>query len=262
MKKKNFQILIILIAGLFLTVLSVPCVSAQSLHEEKYIFIEKFTMISGTSDQGYLLIDFPTYYYNTTAQTLTSQISVNLFPQTQVVYGAGLSLGGDVGGGISSQLYFYDNLVEPDTFSADTNGTVQFNHDGTWLTLGPGQTWTETIETNEYFGFTGALIVEHRIKNLGIWDKANFSAPGITPVPTEDPEITPTPVSILLGDVTTDGLVDIVDALLVAQFFVGLVPSGFNEAAADVNCDGVIDIIDALLIARYYVGLVSDFCVT
>ena len=58
----------------------------------------------------------------------------------------------------------------------------------------------------------------------------------------------------------SDGTVDIVDALLVAQYYVGLNPSPFNQDAADANCDGNVDIIDALLIARYYVGLISGFC--
>lgn len=55
-------------------------------------------------------------------------------------------------------------------------------------------------------------------------------------------------------------MVDIVDALLVAQFYVGLNPSNFDQGNADVNCDGSIDIVDALVIAQYYVGLVSEFC--
>lgn len=63
-----------------------------------------------------------------------------------------------------------------------------------------------------------------------------------------------------LGDVNSDGAVDIVDALLVAQFYVGLNPSNFNKDNADTNCDGSIDIVDALLIAQYYVGLISSFC--
>ncbi|MBN2535747.1 MAG: hypothetical protein JXB88_22905 [Spirochaetales bacterium] len=29
---------------------------------------------------------------------------------------------------------------------------------------------------------------------------------------------------------------------------------------ADVNCDGSIDIVDALLVAQYYVGLINSFC--
>jgi hypothetical protein len=63
-----------------------------------------------------------------------------------------------------------------------------------------------------------------------------------------------------LGDVNGDGAVDIVDALLIAQYYVGLNPSGFIPENADTNCDGNIDIIDALLLAQYYVGLINGFC--
>lgn len=28
----------------------------------------------------------------------------------------------------------------------------------------------------------------------------------------------------------------------------------------DTNCDGTINIVDALLIAQYYVGLINSFC--
>ncbi|MBN2736715.1 MAG: hypothetical protein JXR70_07015 [Spirochaetales bacterium] len=64
-----------------------------------------------------------------------------------------------------------------------------------------------------------------------------------------------------LGDVNTDDVVNIVDALLVAQFYVGLPISGvFVEEMADVNCDGVVNIVDALLIAQYYVSLIDKFC--
>jgi endoglucanase len=59
------------------------------------------------------------------------------------------------------------------------------------------------------------------------------------------------------GDVNNSGSVDIVDALLIAQEYVGLQPSPFYASAADTNGDGSIDIIDALLVAQYYVGLVS-----
>jgi hypothetical protein len=62
-----------------------------------------------------------------------------------------------------------------------------------------------------------------------------------------------------LGDVNTSGTIDIVDALLTAQYYVGLQVNNFNSSFADVNCSGGIDIVDALLIAQYYVGLISDF---
>jgi hypothetical protein len=62
------------------------------------------------------------------------------------------------------------------------------------------------------------------------------------------------------GDVNNNGSIDIVDTLLVAQFYVGLNPSNFDQSKADANCNGTIDIVDALLIAQYYVGLVSELC--
>ncbi len=60
------------------------------------------------------------------------------------------------------------------------------------------------------------------------------------------------------GDVNNNGVVDIVDALLVAQYYVGLNPANFSSGVADVNCSGGIDIVDSLVIAQYYVGLLSQ----
>ena len=62
----------------------------------------------------------------------------------------------------------------------------------------------------------------------------------------------------ILGDVNNSGDIDIVDALLIAQYYVGLDPVGFISSAADVNCSESIDIVDALLVAQFYVGLVLE----
>ncbi|MBN2531824.1 MAG: dockerin type I repeat-containing protein [Spirochaetales bacterium] len=62
------------------------------------------------------------------------------------------------------------------------------------------------------------------------------------------------------GDVNGSGEVDIIDALLIAQYYVGLNPANFHPENADVNCDGSINIIDALVIAQYYIGLITEFC--
>ncbi len=59
------------------------------------------------------------------------------------------------------------------------------------------------------------------------------------------------------GDVNSDGRIDIVDALLIAQYYVGLNPANFTASASDVNCSGSTDVVDALLVAQLYVGLVS-----
>ncbi|MBN2441185.1 MAG: hypothetical protein JXJ04_07555 [Spirochaetales bacterium] len=61
------------------------------------------------------------------------------------------------------------------------------------------------------------------------------------------------------GDVNGSGTIDIVDALLIAQYYVGLDPANFTSDVADVNCSNGIDIVDALLIAQYYVGLINQF---
>jgi arabinogalactan endo-1,4-beta-galactosidase len=60
-----------------------------------------------------------------------------------------------------------------------------------------------------------------------------------------------------LGDVNDNGSIDIVDALQVAQYYVGNIPANFHAEYADVNADGKINIVDALLIAQYYVGIID-----
>ncbi len=78
----------------------------------------------------------------------------------------------------------------------------------------------------------------------------------------EDPVATPAPtMSGLMGDANSDGRIDIIDALLIAQYYVGL-PVIIDGNAADTNCNGTLEIVDALLVAKYYVGLVSGiYCV-
>jgi beta-galactosidase len=67
------------------------------------------------------------------------------------------------------------------------------------------------------------------------------------------------PVPAARGDVNNDGMTDIVDALITAQYYVGINTPSINLTAADVNCDSSVDIIDALMIAQYYVGIISSF---
>ncbi|MBN2444562.1 MAG: polysaccharide deacetylase family protein [Spirochaetales bacterium] len=62
-----------------------------------------------------------------------------------------------------------------------------------------------------------------------------------------------------LGDTNHSGGIDIVDALLIAQAYVGLNPANYYASEADVDCSGDVDIVDALLISQYYVNLISSF---
>jgi hypothetical protein len=82
---------------------------------------------------------------------------------------------------------------------------------------------------------------------------------GPTSVPTTVPTVSPTASPSTKGDANGNGTVDIVDALLIAQYYVGLNPAGFVSANADVNCSGTVDIVDALVVAQYYVGLITTF---
>ncbi len=93
-----------------------------------------------------------------------------------------------------------------------------------------------------------------------VWTRIGPCGISGTAAPTVVPTADPTPGTGLPGDVNSSGSIDIVDALLTAQYYVGLNPSGFMAANADTNCSGSIDIVDALLIAQYYVGLISRFC--
>lgn len=95
------------------------------------------------------------------------------------------------------------------------------------------------------------------------WEFGGDCSPGgVQPTPvtsTPTPVETPTPIVTQdKGDVNGDGLVDIVDALLVARYYVGL-SSSINEDAADVDCNTTVDIVDALVISQFYVGLLEGF---
>ncbi|MBN1699750.1 MAG: hypothetical protein JW881_19705 [Spirochaetales bacterium] len=62
-----------------------------------------------------------------------------------------------------------------------------------------------------------------------------------------------------LGDANNYNKIDIVDALVTTQYYVGEPVSNFDKTSADVDCNNVISIIDALLIAQYYVGVIYEF---
>ncbi len=98
-----------------------------------------------------------------------------------------------------------------------------------------------------------------------------YSGVVVTPVPTIEPTLEPTAIvtpaptpsggcTSVMGDYNLDGSVTIIDALMVSQWYTGiLVQPPAGQPCVDVNCDDSDDIIDALLIAQYYVGLITSF---
>ena len=74
-------------------------------------------------------------------------------------------------------------------------------------------------------------------------------------------EATATKVTIedyVKGDVDGDGVVDLADAVLVINYYVGKTVNNFAAKAADVDGDGVIDLADAVKIINYYVGKIPS----
>ncbi|MBN1696585.1 MAG: cellulase family glycosylhydrolase [Spirochaetales bacterium] len=135
----------------------------------------------------------------------------------------------------------------------DQTGTrVQYNgrvYQNNWYSKGENP--EEYSNDNQVWTFIGVCD-----------DGGTTNPPAETPPPSNPPTNPPAQTQVpssVTGDVNGDGTINIVDALMVAQFYVGLSPDNFIQSRADSNCDGSINIVDALLIAQYYVGLVNGF---
>ena len=99
--------------------------------------------------------------------------------------------------------------------------------------------------------------------------KYGLPKPTATPTVTSPPIVVkyavPTPTGPMVkygipweyGDVDRNGRTDIIDALKIAQYSVGIKVKDFYKPAADVNLDGKIGIVDALLVAQKYVGIIK-----
>ena len=72
---------------------------------------------------------------------------------------------------------------------------------------------------------------------------------------SEDVSTTLTISNVLLGDVNSDGYVDLSDAIMVTYYSLHVVPASFNAAAADMNGDGEIDLSDAIVIIYKSLGV-------
>lgn len=72
-------------------------------------------------------------------------------------------------------------------------------------------------------------------------------------------EASPTPIPVLLGDINTDGKINIVDALLIGQHVNGLITLSADQLSrADTNDDGDITLHDANVVARYDGGQITS----
>ena len=68
----------------------------------------------------------------------------------------------------------------------------------------------------------------------------------------------PTPTPAACGDVSDDGVVNAIDAVLVLQLDAGLIGTLVNEGSGDVNGDLEVTSIDAALILQFTAGLIGE----
>lgn len=112
-------------------------------------------------------------------------------------------------------------------------------------------------------GTTPTVTLTPTATTAGAATPTNTTAPTSTPTPTATSTPTRTPTRTPthtpphpVGDVTCDGIVNPIDAALILQHDVGLLPSLPCSGPADVNGDGLVNPIDAQLILQYDAGLI------
>jgi hypothetical protein len=166
-----------------------------------------------------------------------------------------------IGVGKMCRVYSENNYCEGGNFcdimtNGDSGGMKDIGSIG-GESLNPG---VVTWNPSSYYSYTAdpaGSVPDIVMANAGVGKMGELPTP-IPTDPVETPAPTPSPPPPL-GDVNLNGSIDIVDALLVAQCYVGIIECPYVEIG-DTNCDGNVDIIDALLIAQFYVGLIDQFC--
>ena len=64
----------------------------------------------------------------------------------------------------------------------------------------------------------------------------------------------------LIGDVNNDGIVDVMDSILIQRYTTDKVELTDEQLyVADVNDDGQVDVIDAMQIQKYSVEKITEF---
>jgi pectate lyase len=155
-------------------------------------------------------------------------------------------VGYGIGRGKKARIYSENNYVEGGRFTnnnsnSDSSAMIDFGSTGSGHNLNPELITWDPKDRYEYTLIPTSDVKEIVMANAGVG------------------KMKPTPKPSSKGDANQDDVVDIVDALVVAQVYVGLVVEPFDAVAADVNCNNEVDIIDALLIAQYYVNIIDQF---
>jgi hypothetical protein len=133
------------------------------------------------------MIDFPTYWFDNKNGTLTGIVNFEINETLKAIYGSGLVLNGEAGGGASTSLDgIFDLPYKEDDFQLlkiDTDGTVHIMYKGLSITLRKGEEWTNTtskIDSKEVANTKGKamLTITDKIINHGILEKSKVISGG------------------------------------------------------------------------------------
>jgi hypothetical protein len=99
--------------------------------------------------------------------------------------------------------------------------------------------------------FVDEILVNNSGEQIGPAGSTNTPSPvpTFTPTatPTRIPTSTPTPTTIqLLGDINKDGIVNLMDYILLSNAF------GTNNTAADINKDGLVNLMDYIILSNNF----------
>ncbi|HDN01772.1 MAG TPA: hypothetical protein ENF42_02235 [Candidatus Bathyarchaeota archaeon] len=140
-------------------------------HEEKYLFfevrIDRYgVLVNGSSSK--IMIDFPMYVVEDS--TLRVMGSLELNSSVILLLGGLHSISGDMGGGVSSNVYPVLSLPyifeDVEILSVGDGGRVEVAYNGTFLTLKPGESWNYSYSVVEefmdgFFNITVTIAVEN-----------------------------------------------------------------------------------------------------
>ena len=161
--------------------------------------------------------------------------------------------------------YFYWVATEDGTLTITLNGEHwAFN------LVNEGQTdgWEDNYYSDSLYAAwseTNSITIEVKagdyIKvNVWTYNASDYTSPASTVTVTMDFVPAGGGEDIVMGDANGDGAINHLDAMLIAQYYVGAIADdALTLDAADVNGDGVVNHLDAMLIAQYYVGLITEF---
>jgi hypothetical protein len=135
--------------------------------------------ILGGESCGMLMIDFPTYRFDEENRVLEGMINFPVNDSLKVVYGSGLSLSGDAGGGAATRLSGVYSLPYGDgllsIMDVREDGTVELVYRGENIKLAAGESWSsENVSVVDKDGCRIRENVTARIVNYGFIDRGDI----------------------------------------------------------------------------------------